>query len=135
MLKPLKSVKPPRPSDWVNAVFTHFISLYGSQKVSAMWANADTATVKRIWTEHLAGYPPDSILAALDALPHLPIFWPPSLPEFIDLIRETAAANKPAPIPIPLLKAGEVLADPTNPKIIAARAELAAFVAARRMPS
>ena len=124
----------PIPDSWVEQLFKRMTAIYGSQKIGAMWLDADMQSVKQAWGTALGKYPPKTLADALLALPERPSEWPPTLPEFVTLVREAAEYSKHhAASAVPLLGPSETLADPTNPKVIAARAELAAFIKSKRM--
>jgi hypothetical protein len=74
----------------VERLFARFVALYGSQKVGAMWADADVAEVKAVWARKLSQYHPQSIKGALDRLMDSGREWPPTLPEFAELCRQSA---------------------------------------------
>lgn len=130
MSQPLKSI----PDAWVDKLFARLAAIYGSQKIGAMWIDADMAEVKVAWGQALAKYPPAALGAALLELPETGGAWPPTLPEFVTLVREAAEAALTAGMP-PLLGHREQVADPDSPVVQAAREELRAFINARRMPS
>jgi hypothetical protein len=122
------------PDAWLARLFDRLTAIYGSQKVGAMWLDADMGQVKAAWGQALAKYPPACIAAALQDLPEMPSAWPPTLPEFVTLVREQAEAARVSGMP-PLLGHDEKIADPDSPTVKAALAELRQFVQARRMPS
>lgn len=122
------------PDAWLARLFDRLTAIYGSQKVGAMWLDADMEQVKGAWGHALAKYPPEAIAAALQDLPEMPSAWPPTLPEFVTLVREAAEYLRAKNAP-PLLGHNEQLADPDSPNVQAALAEMRAFVAARRVPS
>ena len=123
---------PPIPDAWVNRIFDRMTAVYGSQKIGAMWLDADRGQVMQAWGAALARYPQNAIAAALLELPERPSPWPPTLPEFVALTRE--AAEQAMYQPLQLLGPGETLADPDSPIVKNAIAELRAFIARRRMP-
>lgn len=81
--------QPALPDAWVERLFDHMASLYGS-KFADLWRSTDPAKVRAMWADKLAGFAdkPQAIKAALDALDERP--FPPTLPEFIALCRDAA---------------------------------------------
>lgn len=122
------------PDAWLARLFDRLTAIYGSQKLGAMWLDADMAQVKSAWGHALSKYPPEAIAVALQDLPEMPSQWPPTLPEFVTLVREAAEYLRAKNAP-PLLGHNEQVADPASPTVQAALAELRAFTSARRMPS
>ena len=90
---PLNATSQARPSAlpdaWIDRLFGHMAALYGS-KFADLWGASDTASVKAMWAEKLAGFAdsPGCIKAALSALDDRPL--PPTLPEFLVLCRNAA---------------------------------------------
>ncbi len=122
------------PDSWVTKLFARITAIYGSQKVGAMWLDADMGQVMSAWGQALGKYPPGAIAAALQDLPETASAWPPTLPEFVTLVREAATAMMHSGMP-PLLGHNEQVADPESPVVKEALAELRRFTAARRMTS
>lgn len=67
--------------------------MYGSQKVGAMWADADRDEVKGVWADALGRYTGETIAAAVRGLIDSGSQWPPTLPEFSEACR-VAAVNR-----------------------------------------
>lgn len=90
------------PDAWITRLFKRIEALYGS-KFLDMWRGTDMENMKATWAEKLGGFAdqPDALRGALEALDSRP--WPPTLPEFIILCRESAArCNKTyAALPAP----------------------------------
>ena len=84
------------PDAWVDRLFDRLTAIYGSQKVGAMWLDVDQAEVKRAWGGARAKYPPAAIGQALEDLPEMPSPWPPTLPEFVAIVREAAEVRRTA---------------------------------------
>jgi hypothetical protein len=122
------------PDNWLERLFARLTAIYGSQKVGAMWLDADMGQVKAAWGQALAKYPPEAIATALQDLPETPSPWPPTLPEFVTLVREAAEYLRTKGMP-PLLGHNEQVADPDSPAVQDALAELRQFIHAKRMPS
>ena len=78
----------------VERLFSRFVALYGSQKVGAMWADADLAEVKMVWAIQLSRFNPHSIKVALQCLIDSGREWPPTLPEFIEMCRQAALGRQ-----------------------------------------
>jgi len=83
----------PLPSAWVDRLFSRFVAMYGSQKVGAMWADADRDEVKGVWADALGRYTGETIAAAVRGLIDSGSQWPPTLPEFSEACR-VAAVNR-----------------------------------------
>lgn len=79
-------------------VFANLIAMFGSQKVSTMWRDAESPQAVRIvWEAELRRH---DVLAIRDALQHLAsagAAWPPTLPEFVALIRDARRPESAAP--------------------------------------
>lgn len=103
----------PLPTQWVERIFARFHVLYGVQKLGAMWTGTDIEEVKRVWAESLGRYPREALSAAVLALPEEHGAWPPTLPEFVALVRAKAepvpAMHRPA-LPVPKRTAEEIAA-------------------------
>ena len=83
----------PLPSAWVDRLFSRFVAMYGSQKVGAMWADADRDEVKGVWADALGRFTGETIAAAVRGLIDSGSQWPPTLPEFSEACR-VAAVNR-----------------------------------------
>jgi hypothetical protein len=103
----------PLPTQWVERIFARFHVLYGVQKLGAMWTGTDIEEVKRVWAESLGRYPREALSAAVLALPEEHGAWPPTLPEFVALVRAKAepvpAMHRPA-LPVPARTKDEIAA-------------------------
>ena len=86
----------PLPSAWVDRLFSRLAAFYGSQKLATMWVDADMAEVKAVWAEQLGRFEPTSISAALQRLIDSGNQWPPTLPEFVELCRQSAVGRQQA---------------------------------------
>lgn len=109
MSNPAPSAAPQQPSPRALAdrVFARFVAMYGSQKVGAMWADANHDEVREMWANAIARYSPQSIAVAIRDLVESGREWPPTLPEFVELCRRGAVsrrAHAPA-VALPLPKA------------------------------
>jgi hypothetical protein len=74
----------------VERLFARMAALYGS-RFADQWAGINPVDVKKCWSEEIAAYPMRQIAAAVNALTTKN--WPPTLPEFLELIE----AQRPAP--------------------------------------
>ena len=83
----------------VERLFSRFVAYYGSQKVGAMWADADVQEVKAVWARALMKFDPKSIGGALDRLIESGREWPPTLPEFVELCRQSAIGRQQDQVP------------------------------------
>jgi len=83
----------PLPAAWVDRLFSRFVAMYGSQKVGAMWADADRDEVKGVWADALGRYAGETLAAAVRGLIDSGSQWPPTLPEFSEACR-VAAVNR-----------------------------------------
>lgn len=107
----------------VERLFARMALMYGS-KFADQWAGINPADVKKCWSEEIAAYPIDQIAAAVKALTTKK--WPPTLPEFLELIQDqrpalTTAAYKPS-------KSVDAV-DTRAPDVLAAKARCMASVA------
>jgi hypothetical protein len=99
----------------VDRLFARFVALYGSQKVGAMWADADLAEVKMVWAVQLSRFNPQSIKVALQCLIDSGREWPPTLPEFIEACRQAALGRQQRQVPA-LLAPGQGKTDAETAK-------------------
>lgn len=74
------------PESVVTRLFAHMLSLWGT-RFTALWADSDEKTVKRVWAKALANTKPEDFKRGLAALFHEP--KPPDLPRFLELCRPT----------------------------------------------
>lgn len=80
-----------RAPEWVEKkLFPKFVAMYGTQKVGAMFSGADRGEVHALWGAQLGQYRAESIAIALQRLVDSGSEWPPTLPEFAKLCRESA---------------------------------------------
>lgn len=105
--------KAPLPDSWVERIFDRMQGLYGSLWVDR-WRSGETVerggrqfdrgllNAKATWAQELGGFADqsDRIAKALEACRHRSL--PPTLPEFLDLCRQTVAEQaKALPPPVP----------------------------------
>lgn len=97
----MSNPEPSRPSPLAMAerLFARFAAMYGSQKVGAMWADADLDAVKGTWAAAISRYEPHSIAAAVAELLDSGREWPPTLPEFVELCRRGALHRRQSQAP------------------------------------
>jgi hypothetical protein len=96
------SKQPPVPPAWVADLFRRFAVLYGAQRMAVMYPDEQVPAVVAEWARELAAYPPAVVGAAIESLPKRERAWPPTLPEFVAMVRE----HRPAPehrraLPVP----------------------------------
>lgn len=84
----------PTPRALADRLFSRFVAMYGSQKVGAMWADADPEAVRDTWAAAIGRYAPHSIARAVAELLDSGREWPPTLPEFCELCRRGALARQ-----------------------------------------
>jgi len=72
------------PIAWVERIFTVLSARYGKQ-FADMWAGQNTAAIKAVWSDDMAGFTGDEIRRGLEACKTRR--YPPSLPDFIELCR------------------------------------------------
>ncbi len=75
------------PLELAERLFARFTAVYGSQKVAAMWADADAAMVRETWAAALSRFSEQSVRTALGDLIASGDDWPPALPRFVELCR------------------------------------------------
>ena len=107
----------------VERLFARMAVLYGS-RFADQWAGINPADVKKCWAEEIAAYPMPQIAAAVNALTTKN--WPPTLPEFLELIRaQRPALNTAAHNPTKSVDA----VDTQAPDVLAAKARCMASMA------
>lgn len=78
----------------IDALFATFIATYGAPKLRSMWGGTARELVVAQWTDTLSRFRPEAIKrAAMDVVDlrgddGQRRAWPPSLPEFLDLVEE-----------------------------------------------
>lgn len=121
----------PLPLAWVERIFDRMTAAYGVQKMSATWNGANTDEVKRTWARTLGRYPRSALAEAVEAMPDECGNWPPSLTEFVALVRSKVQAPEHRPaLPVPRRTDAEIAAGAEQMRKI--RAMLA--TATKRMP-
>ena len=124
----------PLPLAWVDRLFSRFTAFYGSQKVGAMWVDADMPEVRAAWAEQLGRFAPQTIADALQRLIDSGNQWPPTLPEFVELCRQSAIGRKAAMLYAELPAPGESRTDVETAKRKVAEL-LAGLAKSKRMPA
>jgi hypothetical protein len=95
----------PLPTSWVAKVFTHMQGHYGTRWVN-MWKTGETlpngqdagiANAIETWAAKLGGFhdQPERFRVVLENLPATP----PSLPEFVEMLRKVTVEAKPLALP------------------------------------
>ncbi len=92
----------PLSAELVDRLFARFATIYGAQKLAAMWSEIDRDELRQTWGGALGRYPLPVIGRAVRALIESPGEWPPTLPQMVELCRqfnrpEHQAAALPAP--------------------------------------
>lgn len=79
-------------------VFANLSAMYGSQKMATMWRDAESPqAVRVVWEATLRQYDVLAIRDALQQLARTGSAWPPTLPEFVALIRDARRPEAAAP--------------------------------------
>lgn len=94
------------PEPWITRIFAEMSAMYGA-KFTNMWSGQDAALVKEKWATTLSGFQdrPECIRDALDALNNCP--YPPTLPEFLNLCRNSARRFGDSTLSLPHKKTPE----------------------------
>jgi len=120
------------PAAWVARIFERIAATYGAQKTSSMWTGVSPEEVKRTWGQALGKYPRDALAAAVQAMPDQCGVWPPTLPEFVALVKaQIAAPEHRLALPVPPRTQDEIAAGAAQMRRI--RAMLGGAV--KRMPA
>jgi hypothetical protein len=72
----------------VDKIFLWFTTIYGSQKMLTSWEGVPERERAAVWTRALSKFPPSAVYAAMNGLADGGPTWPPTLPEFVALVRE-----------------------------------------------
>ena len=119
----------PLPSARVARIFVRLTAIYGSQKMSAMWDEVPMDERREVWGQALGRFKPESIAAVVQGLPASASGWPPTLPEFVEMVR-VASVEIAQQSPLALPDDSQIV----NPET--ARARLAEIMAKmKRVPS
>lgn len=102
--------KPPKyrhPPAFAERLFRRFMAIYGSQKMTAMWAGLvpvdapdhireeREAEVRETWADALGDFHLDVVGEAVRSLAKSDAVWPPSLPQFVEMCRQSEEEMKP----------------------------------------
>jgi hypothetical protein len=107
------------PLHAIDRLFARFIAIYGAQKTAAAWGNGDADERALVWHQALAKYPMSAVGDALRELAETGTGWPPTLPEFVALVK----AKMPQPMHMKALP----LPDRTADEVAAGAAQMAAI--------
>jgi hypothetical protein len=99
------------PLHAIDRLFSRFIAIYGAQKTATAWGNGDAQERALVWHQALSKYPMTVVGDALRELAETGTGWPPTLPEFVALVK----AKLPQPmhmkaLPVPDRTADEIAA-------------------------
>ena len=101
----------PLPEEAINRLFDRLTAVYGAQKMSSMWTGASVEEVKRTWGRTLSKFPRPALKAAADAVGEECGAWPPTLTEFVALVRSKIEAPEHRPaLPVPKRTEAEIRA-------------------------
>ncbi len=78
-----------RSSPLVDRLFQRLAAMYGS-KWADLWAGAPLDAIKAEWTRALTGVDAEAVRLALDHLLSAGNPFPPTMPEFVSLVRQFA---------------------------------------------
>lgn len=97
------------PLHAIDRLFSRFLSIYGAQKVATAWGNVSTDDRNVVWAEALGRFPLQAIGDAVRDLAEHGTGWPPTLPEFVQMVRDKVppAAHRPA-LPVPNRKQADI---------------------------
>lgn len=76
------------PLHAIDRLFSRFLSIYGAQKVATAWGNVSTEDRNVVWAEALGRFPLQAIGDAVRDLAEHGTGWPPTLPEFVQMVRD-----------------------------------------------
>ena len=86
----------------VDKLFLWFTTIYGSQKMLTAWDNVPGPERAAVWSRTLGKFPAKTVYAAMHDLAENGSAWPPTLPEFVQLVKSkmpVAAHQKALPVP------------------------------------
>ncbi len=89
------------PDKYTRKLFDRFVSMWGAQKVGAMWDGANLDEVRSVWGRALGPYELETIGKAVDAIQRSGREWPPTLPEFLAVMRQFNAPQSLEALPPP----------------------------------
>ena len=95
----------------IGRLFDRMAAIWGAQKMSSMWTGANPEEVKRTWARTLSRFSPQALRAAADAMGDECGAWPPTLTEFVALVRSKVPAPEHRPaLPVPKRTDAEIRA-------------------------
>jgi hypothetical protein len=99
------------PLHAIDRLFARFLSIYGAQKVATAWGNVAADERNVVWAEALGRFPLQAIGDAVRDLAEHGTGWPPTLPEFVQMVREQLpkAEHRPA-LPVPDRRQADIAA-------------------------
>jgi hypothetical protein len=99
------------PLHAIDRLFSRFIAIYGAQKTATAWGNGDATERALVWHQSLSKYPMATVGDALRELAEIGTGWPPTLPEFVQLVKaKMPQAMHQKALPVPDRTADEVAA-------------------------
>jgi hypothetical protein len=99
------------PTAWVDRIFERMATVYGVQKMSSMWTGVNPESVKRSWGDALGKYPHAAVAEAVRSMADECGAWPPTLTEFVALVRSKVPAPEHArALPVPKRSDAEIKA-------------------------
>jgi hypothetical protein len=99
------------PLHAIDRLFSRFIAIYGAQKTATAWGNGDAQERALVWHQALSKYPMTVVGDALRELAETGTGWPPTLPEFVQLVKsKMPQAMHMKALPVPDRTADEVAA-------------------------
>jgi hypothetical protein len=99
------------PLHAIDRLFSRFIAIYGAQKTATAWGNGDATERALVWHQALSKYPMTVVGEALRELAEIGTGWPPTLPEFVALVKSKVPQQMHArALPLPDRTAGEIAA-------------------------
>jgi len=107
------------PLHAIDRLFARFIAIYGAQKTATAWGNGDADERALVWHQALSKYPMSAVGDALRELAETGTGWPPTLPEFVALVR--------AKLPQPMHMKALPVPDRTADEVAAGAAQMAAI--------
>lgn len=107
------------PLHAIDRLFSRFIAIYGAQKTATAWGNGDATERALVWHQALSKYPMATVGDALRELAEIGTGWPPTLPEFVALVK--------AKLPQPMHMKALPVPDRTTDEIAAGAAQMASI--------
>lgn len=93
----------------VDKLFLWFMTIYGSQKMATAWGNVPAPERAAVWSRALGKYPAKTVYAAMNDLAENGTGWPPTLPQFVALVRDAVPRPEHQPaLPPPPRTAADI---------------------------